>query len=166
MRPPSALRCRSTPFHALPGAHPRRVAISHDLPRSPHDLRRSPHDLPRSPHDLPRSPQVLTLAASVLFALPLVRELVLWTRCIDAGKRTASKALSKARARSATISTRSPHTASKALSKALSKAHAISPRPPNVSHDLPRPPHAQGCSLAVIPGGEHEQMLLIAYNCF
>jgi len=54
--------------------------------------------------------EVLTLAASVLFALPLVRELVLWTRCIDAGKRTASKALSK------------------------------------------------GCSLAVIPGGEAEQM--------
>jgi len=59
---------------------------------------------------LPGRP-VFTLAASVLFALPLVRELCLWTRCIDASKRVASAALRR------------------------------------------------GLSLAVIPGGEAEQML-------
>ena len=54
--------------------------------------------------------EVLTLAASVLFSLPLVRELVLWTRCIDASKKVAKRALDR------------------------------------------------GLSLAVIPGGEAEQM--------
>ena len=39
--------------------------------------------------------KVLALAASVLFSLPFVRELVLWTRCIDAGKKTAARALRK-----------------------------------------------------------------------
>lgn len=36
---------------------------------------------------------VLTLSASILFKLPLVRELCLWTRCIDASKPVASRAL-------------------------------------------------------------------------
>mmetsp|Transcript_59165 Transcript_59165/g.138447 ORF Transcript_59165/g.138447 Transcript_59165/m.138447 type:complete len:381 (-) Transcript_59165:58-1200(-) len=38
---------------------------------------------------------VLTLSASVLFHLPLVRELSLWTRCIDARKSVACRALRK-----------------------------------------------------------------------
>ncbi|KAL1503521.1 hypothetical protein AB1Y20_012001 [Prymnesium parvum] len=41
--------------------------------------------------------EVLTLGASVLFSLPLVRELVLWTRCIDASKRVAARALAAGR---------------------------------------------------------------------
>lgn len=36
---------------------------------------------------------VLTLVASVLFWLPLVRELCVWTRCIDASKKVAERAL-------------------------------------------------------------------------
>lgn len=36
---------------------------------------------------------ILTLAASVLFYLPLARELSLWTRCIDASKHVAAQAL-------------------------------------------------------------------------
>ena len=39
--------------------------------------------------------KILTLAASVLFAIPLVRELTLWTRCIDARKKYASRALGR-----------------------------------------------------------------------
>mmetsp|Transcript_37754 Transcript_37754/g.70427 ORF Transcript_37754/g.70427 Transcript_37754/m.70427 type:complete len:382 (-) Transcript_37754:17-1162(-) len=39
--------------------------------------------------------EVLTLSASVLFCLPLVRELALWTRCIDARKAVACRALRK-----------------------------------------------------------------------
>lgn len=38
---------------------------------------------------------LLTLGASVLFMLPLVRELCLWTRCIDARKAVAARALKK-----------------------------------------------------------------------
>ncbi|CAE8697401.1 unnamed protein product, partial [Polarella glacialis] len=39
--------------------------------------------------------RVLVLSASVLFCLPLVRELALWTRCIDARKSVAARALQK-----------------------------------------------------------------------
>ena len=41
--------------------------------------------------------EVLTLSASVLFYIPMVRELALWTRCIDARKSVATKALKKKR---------------------------------------------------------------------
>ena len=36
-----------------------------------------------------------TLAASILFRIPLIREVALWTGCIDANRRTASKALDR-----------------------------------------------------------------------
>eukprot|EP00403_Amphidinium_massartii_P000362 CAMPEP_0178380684 /NCGR_PEP_ID=MMETSP0689_2-20121128/5593_1 /TAXON_ID=160604 /ORGANISM="Amphidinium massartii, Strain CS-259" /LENGTH=336 /DNA_ID=CAMNT_0020000841 /DNA_START=74 /DNA_END=1084 /DNA_ORIENTATION=+ len=38
---------------------------------------------------------VLALSASVLFCLPIVRELAVWTRCIDARKSVAARAMSK-----------------------------------------------------------------------
>lgn len=37
--------------------------------------------------------QICWLAASVLFRLPVVRELCLWTGCVDAGRKTAEKML-------------------------------------------------------------------------
>merc|ERR1719321_1450159 len=37
--------------------------------------------------------QVCWLAASVLFRLPIVREIVLWTGCVDADRKTAEKML-------------------------------------------------------------------------
>jgi 1-acyl-sn-glycerol-3-phosphate acyltransferase len=38
-----------------------------------------------------------TLAASVLFHIPLIRELVLWTGCVDANRKTAGKCLDRGR---------------------------------------------------------------------
>ena len=38
-----------------------------------------------------------TLAASVLFMIPLIREICLWTGCIDANRKTAEKALDRGR---------------------------------------------------------------------
>lgn len=42
---------------------------------------------------LPKVKEWRALAASVLFTLPLVRELVLWSGCIDAGRESANKCL-------------------------------------------------------------------------
>jgi len=44
-------------------------------------------------HKAMPSREILVLAASVLFKLPLVRELCLWSRCIDASRPVAERAL-------------------------------------------------------------------------
>jgi len=49
------------------------------------------------PNIVGKQNKLRTLAASILFMIPCIREIALWTGCIDANRKTASKALDNGR---------------------------------------------------------------------
>ena len=49
------------------------------------------------PNIVGKQNKLRTLAASILFLIPCIREIALWTGCIDANRKTASNALDKGR---------------------------------------------------------------------
>lgn len=83
---------------------PQQVYLAADIPRDrPFMLALHPHGsmaefrviLDGQLQELMPSCNIRWLAASVLFSIPIIREMCLWTRCVDADRRVADQVLSQ-----------------------------------------------------------------------